>query len=196
ALAAESGDDLLKDSVKICRPRFAAHPDSIRQHLPHFTDRFIKDSCLAPSVGRPSGLPRERSNLVRRDRKRKHAHSFDLQLWHRNFHRAANKKISCPLDAREQLLQGLEILIVFNLNGIVGHAANINSPYSNRQAWSNSSLTRCVSQEQAYEDEIADMIPFSQTVGNQSASSPESGGFAGTRSRMSSTFRQSTRLAR
>ena len=38
ALAAESGDDLLKDSVKICRPRFAAHPDSIRQYLPHFAN--------------------------------------------------------------------------------------------------------------------------------------------------------------
>ena len=123
ALAAQPGHDLLENPVEIRRPRLAAEPHFLRRQLPHLAHRLVENRVLAPSVRRAHRVLDQRGDLHRRHGKRQDAHAFHLDFRHGNLHRAMHEKIPCPLHAAQQFLQRLEILIVCDLNGHVGHAA-------------------------------------------------------------------------
>ena len=64
----------------------------------------------------------DRLNLRARHRKRQHADAIDFDSRDRRVQRALDKEVPGPLDASEQRLESLQLVIVGDSNPVAGHA--------------------------------------------------------------------------
>ena len=125
--------DRREDLSKGIFPGLAADADFGRRQLPHLADGGVNNGFRPATIRRAIRLPDELLNLRRGHRKRKQPRALHLDARHRRFQRAADKKIARPPHAGQQLLQRLQIVVVWNVHTGIGHAGYVTPPHRKGQ---------------------------------------------------------------
>jgi hypothetical protein len=107
---------------KVIFPGLATDPHIGGVEPPGVADRGVDKRALSAAVRRAMRAFDDRLKLRGRDGKRQHADAVDFDSRNRRVQRASDKEVPGSLDASEQPLKSLQVVIIGNGDPFVDHA--------------------------------------------------------------------------